>query len=173
MLVNIYALPPAEKTVVPPPGGYRSGYWYQVRVSFRPNNPVHRALLYAGLGAEGDRLGGYAYLTSSGYDANQDLSQHVAVHYMAVEKILGPLEDLPEPAPVPLISRVQEYPECGSTHLSWDSRNKAPAGVPEGRLRTNEVDCEFFLGCDDCSETVDTIPVTVVIRELNHARSAD
>lgn len=43
---------------------------------------------------------------------------------------------------------------CGSTELSWQTFNHNGSGVVDGRLRANEIQCKFVLGCDDCSETL-------------------
>lgn len=44
---------------------------------------------------------------------------------------------------------------CGSGSLSWDARNTiGPSGLVQGRLTTNDVELQFFLGCDECSETL-------------------
>lgn len=47
-------------------------------------------------------------------------------------------------------------PECGHHGLTWDTWSVKTTGVPEGRLRSNEVATMFFLGCDGCSETLIT-----------------
>lgn len=51
-------------------------------------------------------------------------------------------------------SKVCKCRECGGTSLTWYSHIKSNSGVDEGRLRTGEMSCVFFLGCDDCSETL-------------------
>ena len=51
----------------------------------------------------------------------------------------------------------EECPECGSAALEWSCTQKAPADVPDGRLRVNEVETLFVLGCTECSETVLTM----------------
>ena len=44
--------------------------------------------------------------------------------------------------------------ECGSTNLTWHTSNVIRSNVQQGRLNTNDVECLFYLGCDDCSETL-------------------
>ena len=44
--------------------------------------------------------------------------------------------------------------ECGSDQLSWSSSVQNTSGVVEGRLRSHEIRPIFFLGCDECSETL-------------------
>lgn len=43
---------------------------------------------------------------------------------------------------------------CGGHDLSWATHNRVTSGAPDGRLRSNEVQCQFVLGCDGCSETL-------------------
>jgi len=59
--------------------------------------------------------------------------------------------------------------ECGSKSLTWMSFNHVRVGcqVQEGRLRTNEVECMFILGCDECSETLLTRNADDITRLLN------
>ncbi len=56
--------------------------------------------------------------------------------------------------PKPSVIQVTECRECGSTNLTWHCGQKNLAGVTDGRLRLHDVGTEFFLGCDDCSETL-------------------
>lgn len=44
--------------------------------------------------------------------------------------------------------------ECGSDNLSWHTANTIRSDVGQGQLNTNDVECLFFLGCNDCSETL-------------------
>jgi hypothetical protein len=44
--------------------------------------------------------------------------------------------------------------ECGSTSLTWFTQNTVKNGIQQNRLNTNDIDCIFFLGCDECSETL-------------------
>ena len=61
----------------------------------------------------------------------------------------------------------EECPECGSTVLEWGSTQKGPADVVDGRLRLNEVESVFVLGCTECSETVRTMGAHEVCRMLS------
>jgi hypothetical protein len=56
---------------------------------------------------------------------------------------------------------------CGSAALTWHTTNTNRSGVQEGRLRTHEVDCVFFLGCDACSETLATVSADKVVELMN------
>lgn len=61
--------------------------------------------------------------------------------------------------------------ECDSTDLSWHTSNVNRSGVQEGRLRTGEIECLFFLGCNHCSETLATISADEVANLMNEARA--
>lgn len=43
---------------------------------------------------------------------------------------------------------------CGSNDLAWQTVNRNIGPSQDGRLRSSEVQCIFFLGCNDCSETL-------------------
>jgi len=57
--------------------------------------------------------------------------------------------------------------KCGSTNLTWQTTNITRSGIQQGRLNTNDVDCQFFLGCDDCSETLATVSADRVASLMN------
>jgi len=63
----------------------------------------------------------------------------------------------------------QSCPECGSRLLSWSAVPRKRSGVPEGRLRTHEVGCDFILGCDECSETVRVVDACEIASLLSDA----
>lgn len=56
---------------------------------------------------------------------------------------------------------------CGSTRLAWRTSIVNPSDVQQGRLNTRDVDCQFFLGCEDCSETLATISANKVAGLMN------
>lgn len=49
---------------------------------------------------------------------------------------------------------VKSCHECGSKSLTWQATVISNTPVQNGRLRLNEVSGLFYLGCDECSETV-------------------
>lgn len=57
--------------------------------------------------------------------------------------------------------------ECGGTSLTWDTVNRARNGIQQNRLNTRDVECVFFLGCDNCSETLSVVSVDRVAAALN------
>lgn len=44
--------------------------------------------------------------------------------------------------------------ECQSKSLSWQTYNKNASDVQQGRLNSNDIQCQLVLGCDSCSETL-------------------
>lgn len=46
--------------------------------------------------------------------------------------------------------------ECGGDQLSWACHPIKLTDVVDGRLRMHEIGVEFYLGCDECSATLDT-----------------
>lgn len=44
--------------------------------------------------------------------------------------------------------------ECQSKSLSWQTHNKNTSDVQQGRLNSNDIQCQLILGCDSCSETL-------------------
>lgn len=69
------------------------------------------------------------------------------------------------------ISEITECSECGSKSLTWGTHYKTNSGVPEGRLRSSEVQCLFVLGCDECSETLAIVSVDKVAAALSAQKS--
>lgn len=57
--------------------------------------------------------------------------------------------------------------ECGGENLTWDQVSRNKSDVVEGRLRTNEVTVDFFLGCDECSATVQVVACDGIMAHLN------
>lgn len=43
---------------------------------------------------------------------------------------------------------------CGSQDYSWHTRNVVLGSAQDGRLKVDEVGCQFVLGCNQCSETI-------------------
>lgn len=62
--------------------------------------------------------------------------------------------------------------ECGSTNLTWHTSNVIRSNVQQGRLNTNDVECLFYLGCDDCSETLMTLNADKVAGMLGSVAAA-
>jgi hypothetical protein len=43
---------------------------------------------------------------------------------------------------------------CGSQNLTWHCQPQNRGGAQDGLLKINEIGVTFFLGCDECSETL-------------------
>ena len=52
---------------------------------------------------------------------------------------------------------IDECSNCSSRELTWYSGLQNTSGVVEGRLRTCEINPIFYLGCDECSETLKVV----------------
>ncbi len=63
-------------------------------------------------------------------------------------------------------------PECGSTDTEWHCSQQTNSGVVDGRLRMHDVHTVFFLGCNECSETIRTIGGDKLARLLTEAANA-
>lgn len=59
--------------------------------------------------------------------------------------------------------------ECGGHNLRWQSTVVNNSDVQQGRLRTHEMGVLFFLGCDDCSATVQHATGDQIARHMNDA----
>lgn len=63
-----------------------------------------------------------------------------------------------------------ECPNCGSRELSWGTSMAVSRNLPPGsvhQLSLGDTSCVFFLGCDECSETVRTVTAEDIAMELN------
>jgi hypothetical protein len=58
-------------------------------------------------------------------------------------------------------------PECESQRLAWGFSPRNTSGVVDGRLRLNEVGVDFYLHCEECSETLAVIDAEYVAQFLS------
>ncbi|HED2781064.1 TPA: hypothetical protein R4Z40_000367 [Klebsiella variicola subsp. variicola] len=85
---------------------------------------------------------------------------------------------LPQPAPVvpphaefsPAV--ITSCHECGSESLTWDTAVVSNTSVQNGRLKLSDVSGLFYLGCDECSETLARVDATEIAAYLNACRAA-
>lgn len=49
-------LPPKERTIRTPEGGWKERTYYVARVADNPNNPIHRAIIYSGFLSDAGRI---------------------------------------------------------------------------------------------------------------------
>lgn len=66
-------------------------------------------------------------------------------------------------------SPITSCKECGSTALTWQTSIINRSNVVQGRRNTSDVECVFFLGCDECSETLATVSADKVAGAMNAA----
>jgi hypothetical protein len=64
-------------------------------------------------------------------------------------------------------SAITKCRECGSTAMTWNTSIVIRSDVQQGRLNTSNVECLFFLGCDECSETLATVSADKVAGLMN------
>ena len=58
-------------------------------------------------------------------------------------------------------------PECESNRLAWGYSPRNTSGVADERLRLGEVGVDFYLHCEECSETLAVIDAEYVARFLS------
>lgn len=58
-------------------------------------------------------------------------------------------------------------PNCRSNKLAWHCTTTNNSDVQNGRLRLHEVDVLFYIGCDECSETVHVESGNKIAARLN------
>jgi hypothetical protein len=67
------------------------------------------------------------------------------------------------------LTEITSCKHCGSKHLLWHTWLTARNDVQQGRLRTNDVECVFVLGCEDCFETLYSVGADRLARMMNSA----
>lgn len=75
-------LPPDQRTIIPPEGGWKPSTYYIVEVAFNRNNPIHRSIFYSGFLNNGSPAG-YNSIWNPSYDEQHDID---TVHYMKAIK---------------------------------------------------------------------------------------
>ena len=58
-------------------------------------------------------------------------------------------------------------PECESHRLAWGFSPRNTSGVVDGRLRLGEVGVDFYLHCEECSETLAIVDAEYVARFMS------
>lgn len=58
-------------------------------------------------------------------------------------------------------------PNCGSHKSSWGCTTRNAGSATDGRLRLSEVVVLFYLGCNDCSETIKILTSDEVVALMN------
>lgn len=62
--------------------------------------------------------------------------------------------------------------ECGGSNLQWHSSVINKSNVQDGRLRAHDMDVLFYVGCNDCSATVQRATGDQIAKHLNAAQAA-
>ncbi len=83
-------MPPEEKTILEPQGGWQEDTYYVVLVAHNKNNPIHRSILYLGFlnGSKGPLSGGYTCLMS-----REGVFLTSPLHYV---EVISVIEDMKE-----------------------------------------------------------------------------
>lgn len=55
------------------------------------------------------------------------------------------------------MKHIYQCKHCESTSLSWNTSIRSTVNAPDGKLRAHEMECVFYLGCDYCSATLQTV----------------
>lgn len=67
------------------------------------------------------------------------------------------------------LTKVTACKECGGNDFFWATHYIPSQSIPEGRLRTSDVQCTFVLGCNYCSETLATVSAENLAAALTKA----
>lgn len=87
--IEIFKMPPQERTIVPPEGGWKPNTLYLVHVSFRRTNPVHESYLRTGFIAHDGAFGGYCEIFNNSY---AEVKQAREAHYLQAVRVLHTAE---------------------------------------------------------------------------------
>lgn len=63
-------------------------------------------------------------------------------------------------------------PECGSLEITWHSDAKNNGSSQDGLIKMDEVTPIFFLGCNECSKTINVVTgddVAVILSKFHSA----
>lgn len=82
----ICVLPPKQRTIIRPRGGWKPHTLYLVQVSFNSKNPIHESYLFVGFLDRKGNPSGYTKVWNSGYETEvQGLEE---IHYLKPVKKL-------------------------------------------------------------------------------------
>lgn len=89
-------MPPKERRILPPVGGWEENAWYLVNVSYNPNNPIHESLFYTGfLNGPESGPGGYNSVVPITGTAGHSHTTINDIHYLqAVRELYRQHKDL-------------------------------------------------------------------------------
>ena len=87
--IEVFKMPPQERTIVPPEGGWKPNTLYLVRVSFRKSNPVHESYLRTDFIAPDGDFSGYCEIFNNSYG---EVKQAREAHYLQAVRVLHTAE---------------------------------------------------------------------------------
>jgi hypothetical protein len=61
------------------------------------------------------------------------------------------------PGCVAILAKNRMCPNCGGTRVAWGFSPRNLVGVADGRLALHDVGVEFYMHCEECSETLATV----------------
>lgn len=79
-------MPPKEKTIIPPAGGWKERTYYVVETAINPCNVVHRAIFYSGFLDKGEPAGYNVVWNATYSGATHKLHKY---HYLKVISEIG------------------------------------------------------------------------------------
>lgn len=56
---------------------------------------------------------------------------------------------------------------CGSDDVQWSLSLTVPSGIQQNRLNTHDIAPIFYLGCNHCSETIQTVNEYSFLKIIN------
>lgn len=86
-------LPPKERTIYPPAGGWKPQTYYVAHVAHRSTNVVHRAVFYSGFLDKYKNPQGYNVVWNATYESGDQWPIHEA-HYLRVVAEIPEMSDL-------------------------------------------------------------------------------
>ena len=66
-----------------------------------------------------------------------------------------------------MTSELKPCHNCGGKNQSWSDGLKILNGIQQNRLNTNDIECFFHLGCEDCGETLKMVSAEKIAEMLN------
>lgn len=61
----------------------------------------------------------------------------------------------------------EECGHCGSADTEWQCTTRNNSQVVDGRLRMNDISVQFFLGCNECSETLEVLDASTFMDRIS------
>lgn len=65
------------------------------------------------------------------------------------------------------MKRITDCNNCGSDDIQWFSCHEKHSDIQDGRLCMHDIKTVYFLGCNDCSETLQWMNEDQVLALMN------